>query len=52
MLTKIGCDLTTSEESPRHKWLVLLINLMAPFMTYVDVYIVFVASIQHGLHAN
>jgi MFS family permease len=46
--------LTTSEESPRNKWLVLIIILVAPFMAYVDFYIVFVASpsIQHGLHAS
>jgi MFS family permease len=45
---------STSEESSRHKWLVLIIILMAPFMAYLDLYVVFVASpsIQHGLHAS
>jgi MFS family permease len=44
----------TSEESSRHKWFVLIIILMAPFMAYLDLYIVFVASpsIQYGLHTN
>jgi MFS family permease len=47
-------DQSTSEESSRHKWLVLIIILMAPLMAYLDLYIVFVASpsIQHGLHAS
>ncbi|MGC2572546.1 MAG: MFS transporter, partial [Candidatus Nitrosopolaris sp.] len=47
-------DLTSSEKSSRRKWLVLIIILMAPFMAYVDAYIVFVASpsIQHGLHTS
>src|SRR5215469_10282435 len=47
-------DQSTSEESSRHKWFVLIIILMAPFMAYLDLYIVFVASpsIQHGLHTN
>jgi MFS family permease len=45
---------STSEESSRHKWLVLIIILMAPFMAYLYLYVVFVASpsIQHGLHAS
>jgi MFS family permease len=44
----------TSEESSHHKWFVLIIILIAPFMAYLDLYIVFVASpsIQHGLHTN
>ncbi|MGC2569925.1 MAG: hypothetical protein WA364_00325 [Candidatus Nitrosopolaris sp.] len=44
----------TSEESSHHKWFVLIIILMAPFMAYLDLYIVFVGSpsIQHGLHTN
>src|SRR5215813_73740 len=47
-------DQSTSEESSHHKWLILIIILMAPFMAYLDLYIVFVASpsIQHGLHTN
>src|SRR5215467_5131512 len=47
-------DQSTSEESSHHKWFVLIIILMAPFMAYLDLYIVFVASpsIQHGLHTN
>jgi EmrB/QacA subfamily drug resistance transporter len=46
--------LRSSESSSRHKWFGLLVVLMAPFMAYVDFYIVFVAnpSIQHGLHAS
>jgi MFS family permease len=37
-----------------NKWLALLVTLMAPFMAYVDISIVFVAtpSIQHGLRAS
>lgn len=47
-------NLTSSEESPRRQWLVLIIILIAPFMSYVDVYIVFVASpsIQNGLQTS
>ena len=47
-------DQHASGESSRHKWHVLIIILMAPFMAYLDLYIVFVASpsIQHGLHAS
>ena len=47
-------DSTPSEGSYRHKWLALLVMLMAPFMAILDSNIVFVAnpSIQHGLHAS
>jgi MFS family permease len=47
-------DQSASEESSHHKWFVLIIILMAPFMAYLDLYIGFVASpsIQHGLHTN
>jgi len=47
-------NLTSSEESPRRQWLVLIIILIAPLMSYVDVYIVFVASpsIQNGLQTS
>jgi EmrB/QacA subfamily drug resistance transporter len=40
--------------SNHHRWLALLIVLMAPFMATVDFYIIFVASpsIQYGLHAS
>jgi MFS family permease len=44
-------DLTSHEGG---SWLALLVMLMAPFMAYVDFYIVFVANpnIAHGLHAS
>ena len=47
-------DSTPSEGSYRHKWLALLVMLMAPFMAILDANIIFVAnpSIQHGLHAS
>jgi MFS family permease len=47
-------DLTAYTESSRQKWLSLMVILMAPFMAYVDIFIVTVAnpSIQHGLHAS
>ena len=47
-------DQHASGESSRHKWHVLIIILMAPFMAYLDLYIVFVVSpsIQHGLDAS
>ncbi|MFY9798316.1 MAG: MFS transporter [Candidatus Nitrosopolaris sp.] len=40
--------------SSHHRWLALIIVLMAPFMATVDFYIIFVASpsIQHGLQAS
>jgi len=39
--------------SPNHRWIALVIVLMAPFVAILDVYIVFAyPSIQHGLRAS